>query len=64
MDRGAWWATVQRVTKSRTRLSTEHAGIYLSHFVYLVILDGHLCHFHLLVFVNNAAVNGGCADIF
>ena len=21
MDRGAWWATVQRVTKSRTRLS-------------------------------------------
>ena len=23
MDRGAWWATVQRVTKSRTRLSTQ-----------------------------------------
>ena len=23
MDRGAWWATVQRVTKNRTRLS-EH----------------------------------------
>ena len=21
MDRGVWWATVQRVTKSRTRLS-------------------------------------------
>ena len=26
LDRGAWWATVQRVAQSRTRLST-HAGI-------------------------------------
>ena len=24
MDRGAWWATVHRVTKSRTRQATEH----------------------------------------
>ena len=24
MDRGAWWATVQGVTKSQTRLSTAH----------------------------------------
>ena len=23
MDRGAWWATVQRITKSQTRLNTE-----------------------------------------
>ena len=23
MDRGAWWATVHRVAKSRTRLSTQ-----------------------------------------
>ena len=24
MDRGAWWATVNRVAKSQTGLSTEH----------------------------------------
>ena len=24
LDRGAWWATVQGVTKSQTRLSNEH----------------------------------------
>ena len=24
MDRGAWWATVHRVTKGRTGLSAEH----------------------------------------
>ena len=31
MDRGAWWATVHRVTKSRTqlkRLSTQHTRTY------------------------------------
>ena len=43
---------------------TEQADIYLSYFFYLAILDGHLGRFHLLVFVNNAAMNGGCADIF
>jgi len=27
MDKGAWWATVHRITKSSTRLSThEHAS--------------------------------------
>ena len=25
MDRGAWWATVYEVTKSRTRLTTKHS---------------------------------------
>ena len=25
MDRGAWWATVHEVTKSRTQLSTKHS---------------------------------------
>ena len=25
MDRGAWWAIVQGVTKSRTQLSNEHS---------------------------------------
>ena len=28
MDRGAWWAIVHRVTKSQTRLSTEHLHIF------------------------------------
>ena len=27
MNRGAWWATVQGVTKSQTRLSKEHFHI-------------------------------------
>ena len=30
MDRGAWWATVHGVTKSRTRLRTEHAHTFIS----------------------------------
>ena len=25
MDRGAWWATVHRVTKTQTKQATEHA---------------------------------------
>ena len=28
MDGGAWWATVQGVTKSRTRLGDEAATVY------------------------------------
>ena len=27
MDRGAWWATVHRVAKSRTQLSNEHTCV-------------------------------------
>ena len=29
MDRGAWWATVQGVEKSRTQLSTQHTVDWL-----------------------------------
>ena len=29
MDRGAWWATVHRVAKSRTRLGTDMMGFLL-----------------------------------
>ena len=29
-DRGAWWATVHGVAKSRTRLSDEHFHIHVS----------------------------------
>ena len=28
MDRGAWWATVRRITKSRTRLSDLHTRTF------------------------------------
>ena len=31
MDRGAWWATVHRVTKSQTRLSNKHI-FFLNYF--------------------------------
>ena len=27
MDRGAWWATVHGVTKSRTRVTKQHADV-------------------------------------
>ena len=30
MDRGAWWATVQRITKSQTRLSTYAHTLHFS----------------------------------
>ena len=31
MDRGAWWATVHRVAKSRTRLNDEHFQHSINH---------------------------------
>ena len=31
MDRGAWWATVRRVTKSQTQLSDYTLSLNLSH---------------------------------
>ena len=36
MDRGAWWATVQRVTMSRTQLKrlSLHTRIYIHIFMY------------------------------
>ena len=33
MDRGAWWATVQRVTKSQTQLSTAQTNCYRGNFM-------------------------------
>ena len=37
MDRGTWWATVQRVTKSQTRLSTKSTHTELLHSVIWII---------------------------
>ena len=62
-DRGVWWATVQGVTKSRTRLSDEAHHIqysimyiYRSFFIRLSV-DRHLGCFHVLVIVTSAAMN-------
>jgi len=40
MDRGAWWATVHGVTKSRTRLSAHtHIYVWFSTIEYKACLD-------------------------
>ena len=38
MDRGIWWTTVHRVTKSRTQLSNQ------SHSTYIHIYTSHLLY--------------------
>ena len=40
MDRGAWWATIHGVAKSRTQLSfsTYHVGIV---FILVVLINAH-----------------------
>ena len=30
IDRGAWWATVDRVAKSQTRLKRQHTGTHVT----------------------------------
>ena len=36
MNRGAWWATVQKVAKSQTRLSTRiHTHTYKYQFIFI-----------------------------
>ena len=50
MDRGAWWAIVHGVTKSRTRLSDWHLvwcfwGLSLLHHVAVL-------HFHIVCFID------------
>ena len=35
MDRGAWWATVHRVTKSRTQLSTHTHSFIPKHNLFI-----------------------------
>ena len=46
MDRGAWWATVHRVTKSDMTEATEHTRTKLTPKV--VLLRPLLAHIHLL----------------
>ena len=43
MDRGAWWAVVQRAAKSETRLSTHAMTNYMEYFFQVFI-------FHPLIF--------------
>ena len=40
MDKGAWWATVQEVAKSQTRLSNPHFQAVSCIFVYAYINRG------------------------
>ena len=41
MDRGAWWATVHGVAKSRTRPS-DYSGSHLVHVAHLGVFDSHI----------------------
>ena len=58
MDRGAWWATVHRVTKSRTRLSNfthslcVYVSVPISQFIPLPLPPpcSHLCFLHLCLY--------------
>ena len=54
MDRGAWWATVHRVTESDTI-----EWLTLSLFFIYLIVDEHIGCFHVLAIVNSAAMNIG-----
>ena len=61
MDRGAWWAAVLGVTKSRDteQLSTEqYPFVHMYHIFFIHFsLGGHLGFFHVLAIVNSAAMN-------
>ena len=64
MDRGTWWATVHRVTKSRTWLKRPSMHIYLYYLFFIHLsVDGYLGYLHVLAIVNGAAVNIG-AHVF
>ena len=46
MDRGAWWATVYGIVKSRTRLSNQHYYYYRD--IYLLHINLLLIWYHFL----------------
>ena len=48
MDKGAWWATVHRVAKSRTRLKRLS-----THYGYVLFLDFIFCSIALFVSPHN-----------
>ena len=58
MDRGAWWATVHRVTKSRTRLKQlgTGTGIRLLYYQSNKIVYNNMYHiiFHVLYYIDSS----------
>ena len=50
MDRGAWWATVHRVTKSRTQLK------WLSMHVCILTATGKICCHHTYLLLNTLVI--------
>ena len=60
MDRGAWWATVYRVTKSRTRLSNFTLQGNQNNLIYILIYILHPSpskNFFRTPFLLNAGAN-------
>ena len=59
MDREAWWATVNSVTKSQSQLSTAHTHTHThtQHLYPSVLTDTHCSH--ILAIVNNAVMTMG-----
>ena len=49
MDRGAWWATVHRVTQSWTRLKQLHTHTHNTHQMLMTIWHAVLCYWETFV---------------
>ena len=47
MDRGAWRATVHRVTKSQTQLKRLSMHVYLYYYIYIAALNNFLKKLHI-----------------
>ena len=48
MDRGSWWATVHRVTKSQTGLSSSHTHTHTHTHTHAIDILLAICHSQLL----------------